>query len=101
MRSIRLNRRLVLPAVVLLALTAHTYSPEAQAPAKKVLGVDDYTKWRSIADSAISGDGKWVTYTLQLTNTTPAEAKPVLHLLNLETNETITVQHASGGTFSA
>ena len=66
-----------------------------------MLGVEDYTKWRTIADSAISGDGKWVTYTLQQTNTTPPEAKPVLHLLNLDTNETITVPHASGGTFSA
>jgi hypothetical protein len=41
-----------------------------------------------------------VTYVLQLTNVPTAEAKPVLHLLNLETNEEVTVQHATDGTFS-
>lgn len=46
--------------------------------------IDDYTKWRSIERQAISGDGKWVAYTLQTTNVVAAEAKPVLHLLNLE-----------------
>jgi dipeptidyl aminopeptidase/acylaminoacyl peptidase len=63
--------------------------------------IDDYTKWRSIAGQAISGDGKWVAYTLHLTNTIPAEAKPVLHLLNLETNAEVTVADAAEGTFSA
>jgi dipeptidyl aminopeptidase/acylaminoacyl peptidase len=63
--------------------------------------IDDYTKWRSIAGQAISGDGKWVATTLQLTNTIPAEAKPVLHLLNLETNAEVTVADAAEGTFSA
>ncbi len=86
---------------MLLALVSAYALPGAQAPAKKALTVDDYTKWRSITDSAISGDGKWATYTLQLTNTIPAEAKPVLHLRNLETNEDVTVQDATGGTFSA
>ena len=38
---------------------------------------------------------------LQLTNTVAAEAKPVLHLMNLETNEEVTVPHATGGTFSS
>ena len=86
---------------MLLALVSAYALPGAQAPAKKALTVDDYTKWRSITDSAISGDGKWATYTLQLTNTIPAEAKPILHLRNLETNEDVTVQDATGGTFSA
>ena len=86
---------------MLLAMVSAYALPGAQAPAKKALTVDDYTKWRTITDSAISGDGKWATYTLQLTNTIPAEAKPVLHLRNLETNEDVTVQDATGGTFSA
>ena len=86
---------------MLLALVSAYALPGAQAPAKKPLTVDDYTKWRSITDSAISGDGKWATYALQLTNTIPAEAKPILHLRNLETNEDVTVQDATGGTFSA
>ena len=109
MRAMRLNaprRRLAFPVIVLLiGLASAAGYPAAQAPAqaaaKKALGVEDYTKWRTIADSAISGDGKWVTYTLQLSNTTPAESKPVLHLLNLDTDETVRVEHASGGMFSA
>ena len=56
----------------------------AQTAAKKVLTVDDYTKWRGINGSSISGDGKWVTYVLSLTNTAPTDAKPVMHLLRLE-----------------
>jgi outer membrane biosynthesis protein TonB len=101
MRSPLHRYRSPFSALLLLAAIAAAYSaPVAQTPAKKPLTVDDYTKWRTIADSAISGDGKWVTYTLQQTNTIPAEAKPVLHLKHLETNEEITVPHANGGTFS-
>ena len=37
---------------------------------------------------------------LSLTNTAAAESKPVLHLLNLETNQHVEVADASGGTFS-
>jgi hypothetical protein len=72
-----------------------------QAPAKKALTVEDYTRWRSLASQEISGDGKWVTYVLQLTNVPTTETKPVLHLLNLETNQDVEVLNATGGTFSA
>ena len=75
--------------------------PEAQVPAKKAMTISDYTRWRSIASQEMSADGKWVAYTLQLTNTTPPEAKPVLHLLNLETSAEVTVADATGGVFSA
>ena len=73
---------------------------QAQSPSKKVLTVEDYTRWRSISGQAISGDGKWVTYGLSYTNTPPADAKPVLHILNLETSQDVEVANASGGTFS-
>jgi dipeptidyl aminopeptidase/acylaminoacyl peptidase len=89
--------RLACALAVLAALSAW---PAAQAPAKKALTVEDYTKWRSIAGQEISGDGRWVTYTLQQMNTVAAESKPVLHLRNLATDEEITVEHATGGTFS-
>ncbi len=73
----------------------------AQAPAKKALGVEDYTRWRTISGQEISGDGKWITYGLALTNTAPTETKPVLHLLNLGTNQDVEVANGTGGTFSA
>src|SRR5829696_5878803 len=95
----------VLPqrAIVALAIAfAASYAfPQAQTSAKKVTGIDDYTKWRSISGSELSGDGNWVTYVLQLTNTPTADAKPVLHLLKLETNEDVSVPNATGGAFSA
>ena len=71
--------------VIAVGIAAAVVLPGAQAPARKALTIDDYTKWRSIERPAISGDGKWVAYTLQTTNVVAAEAKPVLHLLNLET----------------
>jgi dienelactone hydrolase len=88
--------------VALLVGVGSTFLPAAeQAPAKKILTVDDYTRWRSISGAEISGDGKWVTYVVQLTNTPTADAKPVLHLLNLETSQDVEVANATGGAFSA
>ena len=78
-----------------------TQAPAAAPAAKKVLAVDDYTRWRSISGQEISGDGNWVTYGLQLTNTPPTETKPVLHLLNLANDQDIEVPNGSGGRFSA
>ena len=92
-----------LPVILLLVATfgAAYAVPAAQTPAKKALAVDDYTKWKSINAPELSGDGKWVTYGISLTNTVAAESKPVLHLVNLETNQHVEVADASGGNFSA
>jgi dipeptidyl aminopeptidase/acylaminoacyl peptidase len=86
--------------VLAVALAAAHALPGAQAPAKKAMTIDDYTKWRSIERPVMSGDGKWVAYTLQLTNVVPAEAKPVLHLFNLDTSAEVTVADATEATFS-
>jgi dipeptidyl aminopeptidase/acylaminoacyl peptidase len=67
---------------------------------KKVLGVDDYTRWRAIEDPSISGDGRWVAYVLRHTNVLPADAKPVLHLRGLDSDEEIEVAGASSPVFS-
>ena len=96
----RRRHRVASSTLVLLVAFAAYALPAAQPAAKKALTVEDYTKWRSISSQEISGDGKWVAYTLQLTNTVAAEAKPVLHLKNLETNEEIKVEHATGSIFS-
>jgi dipeptidyl aminopeptidase/acylaminoacyl peptidase len=94
-------RHVTLFALVLAAaLAASVVLPASQAPSKKAMTIDDYTKWRSIERPAISGDGKWVAYTLQTTNVVAAEAKPALHLLNLETSQDVTVADATEGTFS-
>jgi hypothetical protein len=79
-------------AVVLAALAAAAVTPSAQTPAKKPLTVDDYTKWKSIGDAAISADGKWVTYVLQTTNVPQDQARPVLHVFNVQTKQDVAVR---------
>src|SRR5215831_6828901 len=76
-------------------------SVSAQTEAKKALGVDDYSRWRAIGNQAISGDGKWVTYVLSQTNTAPADAKPVLHILNLDSDQDLQVSNATAPAFSS
>jgi dipeptidyl aminopeptidase/acylaminoacyl peptidase len=96
-----IRRSAILAIALLVALgLAHAW-PQAQAPAKKVLTIDDYSRWRSIASQEISGDGAWVAYVLQLANTVPADAKPVLHLLNLGTGKDLEIANATGPKFSA
>lgn len=84
---------------------AQTVADAATRPAnavgsKKVLGVDDYARWRAIEDEAISGDGRWVAYVLRHTNSLPVESKPVVHLRNLESGEDVQVPGASSPVFS-
>jgi len=94
-------RHLTVFVLVLAGSLVAAYAlPGAQAPAKQAMTIDDYTKWRSIERQAISGDGKWVACTLQTTNVVAAEAKPVLHLLNLENGVDVTAADATDGTFS-
>jgi hypothetical protein len=104
--AMRSHRRFGLPALalVLFVMSSAAFmftATQAQSPAKKVLTVDDYTRWRSISGQEISGDGKWVAYVLSYANTLPADQKPVLHLLNLETNQALEVPNATASSFSA
>src|SRR5262249_21384425 len=67
---------------------------------KKVLSVDDYSKWKSIGNQSISGDGKWVAYVLSATNTDPADAKPVLHLVRLDNSQDLEIPNGGAPAFS-
>jgi dipeptidyl aminopeptidase/acylaminoacyl peptidase len=100
----RRTRRAAPALAIVLSLSLAYAFPEAQtAPApgtKKVLSVEDYTKWRSIAAQEISPDGKWVAYVVQLTNVPTTDTKPVLHILDLDTSEDVSVQHATAPVFS-
>ncbi|HJR59686.1 MAG TPA: hypothetical protein VJ813_09820, partial [Vicinamibacterales bacterium] len=94
-------RSLRASTLALLVAVACAYAlPQAQTAPKKPLSVEDYPKWRSLTGQELSADGKWVAYVLQLTNVPATETKPVLHILDLETGKDVTVQHATGGTFS-
>jgi dipeptidyl aminopeptidase/acylaminoacyl peptidase len=100
----RSRRGLHALAIVVSLSLVHAF-PEAQtAPqtaTRKALSVEDYTKWRSISAQEISPDGRWVAYVLQLTNVAPTETKPVLHILNLETNADVSVPNATAPVFSS
>lgn len=95
------RRRAALGFVLLTALFASYALPSAQAPAKKVLGIEDYTKWRTITSQEISGDGNWVAYGQSQANTVATEARPVLHIVRVETNQHTEVPNATGPIFSA
>src|SRR5262245_9639063 len=88
-------------ALLTVAIATSATSAAFGQTAKKALTVDDYSRWRAINSQSISGDGKWVTYVLAQTNTAPADAKPVMHLLRLDTNQDIEVPNASAPAFSA
>jgi dipeptidyl aminopeptidase/acylaminoacyl peptidase len=72
----------------------------APAPAKKAMTVDDYAKWRTISDQALSPDGEWLVYVLELTNVLPGETKPEMHVVNLGTNKDTVVNDATAPVFS-
>ncbi len=100
--ALNIRRPFVLSASVLaLVWVLAPAAPWAQAPARRAMTVDDYTKWRNITSQELSADGKWVAYGVAFANTTTAESKPVLHLLNLETNQDVAVPNATGASFSA
>jgi dipeptidyl aminopeptidase/acylaminoacyl peptidase len=104
-------RRLIASSLVLLSTlpiapigaqpSAVTSAQTASATAKKPLTVADYSRWRNIEGAEISGDGRWVAYALRHTNTLAADAKPVLRILRLETNQEVEIANAHTPTFSA
>ena len=84
-------------------MMAHAQGAVTPPPAtgKKPLTIADYSRWRSIEGAEISPDGKWVAYALRFTNTLPAESKPTLHLVNLDSNQDIEVPNAHSPSFSS
>ncbi len=100
----RISRLKLFGLSTLLSLAGIANAPalsRAQTPAKKVLAVSDYAKWRAIDGAQLSPDGHWVVYGLSFTNTIAADAKPVLHILRLDTNQEVEIPHATRGVFSS
>ena len=99
--------RLLRVSLVVLALPLAAHAQGAAAPStspaagKKPLTIADYPRWRSIEGAEISPDGKWVAYALRFTNTLPADSKPSLHLVNLDTNQDVEVPNAHSPSFSS
>ncbi|HVX42169.1 MAG TPA: prolyl oligopeptidase family serine peptidase [Gemmatimonadaceae bacterium] len=75
-------------------------APHADPGMKKVLTADDYSRWRAIEGERISSDGKWVAWVYRYTNVLPADSKPELHVLNLDTKQDVAIANATNPAFS-
>jgi dipeptidyl aminopeptidase/acylaminoacyl peptidase len=101
--SLRRSLALVCVAPFLsLAAQSNTGSGSAVPPTAKtaadggglkVLNLEDYGRWNRIGGTAISADGKWMSYTL-----TPNEGgEPTLHIKPIDSGNEITVVLGGGG----
>jgi dipeptidyl aminopeptidase/acylaminoacyl peptidase len=97
----RFVRVMLVSASFPVAVSAQNAAPASGTAGKKPLTVADYARWRNIEGAEISPDGKWVAYTLRQANTLPAESKPALQILNLDSNQLVEVPNAHTATFSS
>jgi dipeptidyl aminopeptidase/acylaminoacyl peptidase len=90
--------------VALFAPCVHAQSVQqtgASDPMKKrAMTIEDYARWRTINGAQLSGDGKWVAYGLSFTNVVTTDAKPVLHILNIDNNQDVAIADGSNAQFS-
>jgi len=106
MRSLLTRPRLAICLILVLVFLSTLASAPGSAqvaaptPAKKAMAVDDYSLWRTISAQVLSADGKWLAYVLELTNVMPGETKPVMHIVNLQTNADVSVNDATAPVFS-
>jgi len=68
------------------AATQQAATAAAAADGSKVLNLEDYGRWNRISSTAISNDGRWMSYTL-----TPNEGDPTLYVKALDGDKTYTV----------
>jgi hypothetical protein len=107
MRVLHILRALPLAAALaltpLIRLRAQASSPTASAPssagsastakpALKALNLDDYSGWNRIGNTALSRDGKWMTFAY-----TPNEGgDPVLHVKSLDSDKGVRHRRRGG-----
>lgn len=63
--------------------------------AKKVLGVDDYSKWSRIVSTKLSDDGDWMTYAYR-----PNDGDDTLYIKNIQSGEVFSDLYCSNPDFS-
>jgi dienelactone hydrolase len=83
------------------AQRARTNPPGPEANGKRVLTINDYTRWRAIDAAQISADGAWLSYGLRLTNVVATDARPELHLKRVEANDETVVKDVTQASFSS
>ena len=101
-RSTSSFARVLAIAALIAAPTSFATAQSAPAVgAKKVLSVADYTRWRSIENAQISGDGKWVASVWRFTNFPINESKPELHLRNVDAGSDVVIPRGANPSFSS
>src|SRR5207244_11858518 len=90
----------VAPVVPRIHAPAVKQTGAADPTMKRAMTIEDYARWRTINGAAISGDGKWVAYGVAFTNVPTTASKPVLHILNLDNNQDISIPDGSNPQFS-
>ena len=71
----RSTRRFITLGAIIAVSPAIVPFASAQTAAKKVLSVDDYTKWKSIGTSRSRATASGSTYVVSATNTAPTDAQ--------------------------
>ena len=80
----RTRRTVLLPALILVA---GSLMLRAQSPAPKPIALEDYAKFKRITGAAISGDGKWMHYTV-----TPNDGDATLFVKSLDSDKVYEVR---------
>ena len=65
-------------------------------PGSKVLALDDYNRWRTIAGMTVSADGRWAAFGYE----TRREADTELHIRSLEGDDDHVIERGSGPALS-
>ncbi len=81
---------------LLVALLAMAAVCLASPPDKKPIAHSDYDSWNSIRDESLSQDGRWLTFRV-----TPQEGDSVLHVKNLGSTKSYTIDRAEGPKFDS
>lgn len=90
----RLNSLIPVAVLAALLLSAANLSAQERGE-KKPLPIEEYARWRSITSTAISDDGRWITFAYH-----PHRADDTLQVKNLGTEKSYEIPLASGPRFS-
>ena len=90
----RKNQPFILATLITLLFLAQTAAVSAQE--QKVLTLDDYPQWRRVTATAISPDGKWMTYAYR-----PNEGNDTLYVELLDGDTRYEIPLGSGPAFSS
>ncbi len=93
--KIRKILSLMAAVIVLFAVNGLLYSQQTTVDGKKILTLDDYTRWKRIVSTGISPGGEWISYGYR-----PNAADDTLHFKNINTGTQFTIPGGKNPAFS-